>query len=439
MITYASIALRNLNRQKKRSILLGGAIAFGIMIVTLINGFAGSLSPNLSQNFAHLLAGHVFISGKEMVKDSKDISLIRDDAALTAALTAAGDMVQYVTRRSGFYGTFIFEGKKVPNMVAGAYLAKENYLKDRLQLLEGSWEATLDEPRALIISDVIAKKLNVRIGDRLLVQMETITNQSNVGEFVLTGITRDTGMFGQMQSYAQLPYVNQLIGLQPDEYQNMGLLLREYRDTEKVAAIVYAELAKSVQVFERVKKTNALVSNLIPSQETKKKEAWEGVKYKLTTINEDMSSVDQIVSALDVTSAVILVILFFIIMVGILNTFRMVMYERIREIGTMRAIGIRRGGVRSMFLFEALFLAIAGAVSGIIVALLIMLGLSFINFGTDTPLFLLMKNGHLSFFLPPLRAVLNIFIIAVLTLLAAAIPAINASRLSPAVALRTQK
>lgn len=92
-----------------------------------------------------------------------------------------------------------------------------------------------------------------------------------------------------------------------------------------------------------------------------------------------------------------------------------------------------------MFLFEALFLAIAGAVSGIIVALLIMLGLSFINFGTDTPLFLLMKNGHLSFFLPPLRAVLNIFIIAVLTLLAAAIPAINASRLSPAVALRTQK
>ena len=57
MITYASIALRNLNRQKKRSILLGGAIAFGIMIVTLINGFAGSLSPNLSQNFAHLLAG----------------------------------------------------------------------------------------------------------------------------------------------------------------------------------------------------------------------------------------------------------------------------------------------------------------------------------------------------------------------------------------------
>ncbi len=49
------IAARNLLRQKKRTILLAGAIAFGIMIVTLINGFAGSFIQNVSENFAYLL------------------------------------------------------------------------------------------------------------------------------------------------------------------------------------------------------------------------------------------------------------------------------------------------------------------------------------------------------------------------------------------------
>jgi len=57
------IALRNLNRQKKRSFLLGGAIAFGILIVTVINGFTGSFILNVSENFSNILAGHIFIQG----------------------------------------------------------------------------------------------------------------------------------------------------------------------------------------------------------------------------------------------------------------------------------------------------------------------------------------------------------------------------------------
>ncbi|HPB65302.1 MAG TPA: hypothetical protein PLW80_02005, partial [Spirochaetales bacterium] len=65
MNTLANIALRNLTRQKKRTVLLGSAIAFGVMIVTLINGFAGAFSANVAENFSDLMAGHVFVSGSE--------------------------------------------------------------------------------------------------------------------------------------------------------------------------------------------------------------------------------------------------------------------------------------------------------------------------------------------------------------------------------------
>ncbi|HNX73888.1 MAG TPA: hypothetical protein PK759_06845, partial [Spirochaetales bacterium] len=79
------IAFRNLSRQKKRSLLLGSAIAFGIMIVTLMNGFSGALIQNISENFAYLMAGHVFIQGQERTASGKKVSVISDDSEIMQA------------------------------------------------------------------------------------------------------------------------------------------------------------------------------------------------------------------------------------------------------------------------------------------------------------------------------------------------------------------
>lgn len=439
MKTTANIAFRNLSRQKKRTFLLGGAIAFGVMIVTLINGFAGAFSANVAENFSHLLAGHIFISGSEKLEGNDELSVIRDDAALQEAVKASGIDVRYMTRRSEFSGTLIFEGKKLRTNVAGVELDKELYLRQRLVLKEGSWD-NMSQSQAIILSEKTAARLGVLVGDRILVQTQTVYGQNNVGELTVAGISYDSGILGQMVSYASLAYCNELIGLAPGEYQSMGILTASLKDADKAADILYAKLAESVSMFERqAKDENGAVTPFQRMVREQTKEEWAGVRYRLATINEMLSQVQQIVVALDTAAAVILVVLFLIIMVGIANTFSMVMFERIREIGTMRAMGVQRGGVRAMFLFEALFLAIGGAVAGIVLALIIMGAISLINFGMDSPAFIILKNGHLSFFLPPAKALLNIAIIAALSLVAVARPASNAAKLDPAVALRTQK
>jgi len=438
--TIANIAFRNLSRQKKRTILLGSAIAFGVMIVTLINGFAGAFSANVSENFSNLMAGHIFISGTEKGPNDKDMSVIRNDSSLTTAVEASGAPAKYITRRSAFSGTLIFEGKKIRTNVDGAQLDKETFLRERLLLKDGSWDSMTNET-ALILSEKIANKLNVDVGDRILVQMQTVNGQNNVGEFTLAGISFDAGIFGQMMSYANLSYVNELLGLAPGEYQTMGVMLDGLKNTEVSATEIYARLNEAgVQLFDRgVKDETGAETPFQALLRQQNKESWEGVKYRLFTINEMLSQIKQIVAALDTTAAIILVVLFVIIMVGITNTFSMVMFERIGEIGTMRALGVQRGGVRSMFLYEAVFLALGGAIAGIILALIAMAGISLINFGMDSPAFLIMKNGHMSFYLPPLKAVGNVIIIALLTLLAVSSPAAKAAKLTPAEALRTQK
>jgi len=242
-------------------------------------------------------------------------------------------------------------------------------------------------------------------------------------------------------SYVDLAYINEAIGLKSGEYMALGFMLRDLKAAEPFAARLYTSMAgMGIHLFERSAGEEGTATTPFQAMmRAQRTEDWEGSRYSVYTIDDIVSQAKQIVVALDGASLVILLVLFAIVMIGINNTFRMVMYERIKEIGTMRALGVQRKEIKSLFLNEALFLAIGGAVSGIVLALIAMSLLSLIDFGMNTPAFMIMKNGHLAFFVPPLRAVFNVVIIAKLTLLAAYFPAKAAAKMEPAVALRPAK
>lgn len=439
-IVVPRIALRNLSRQKKRTILLGAAIAFGIMIVTLINGFAGAFITNVSENFAYLLAGHVFVQGSEKTESGRTLSVVRDDPAIRSALEKSGVQPTRVSVSTEVNATLVFEGKSTRQSLTGIDIAGSPYLKDRLALVEGSWQAT-SAPDSLILSAKVAKKLKVQPGDRILAQFKTVTGQNNVVDFKVAAISADASLVGSILSYVNIRYLNTALGLGPDEYMSIGIMLDDLKAAPKAATALHAAMKDSgLSLFDRAEKNES--SSSTPFQMMmggRSTETWQGTKYRVVTIDDVMAQARQIVVALDSASVVILLVLFAIVMIGISNTFRMVMYERIREIGTMRAVGVQRREIRSLFLYEAFFMALAGTIAGLIAAGIAMAILSLFNFGMDSPAFLILRNGHLSFHVPFLRAVFNVFIIVGLTLAAAFFPARAAARMQPAEALRTQK
>jgi len=441
--TLTRIAFRNLNRQKKRSYLLGGAIAFGIMIVTIINGFAGAFQANVAGNMAQLFAGHVFIEGVEKTPSGKLVEVTRDEAPIEAALTDAGIDPDTVAKRSTANVTLVFAGKKTTQSVWGVDFDLEKELKNRLLLKEGSFEG-LKEHNALILSEGVAKKMKAQVGDRILVQLKTVTGQQNVGEFILAGISQDMGLFSSMVAYTHRAYLNELLDLEPNEYQWFGVMVGNLAKAETVSNKILDSLEKQAPVFRSEapkpgEKAQVGQSRYQKLMKLAKDGTWEGTKFMVFTINDMISQVEELVSVLNSVSTVILAVLFLIIMVGITNTFRIIMYERIKEIGTMRALGMQRPAVRKLFLLEAGFLSTGGTVAGMLVAGIIMTILSLFNFGTDTVFALMMKNGHLSFAIQPGLALGNFLLVLVLTLIAAALPARAASRLEPAQALRTTK
>lgn len=52
MFLTMKVAFRNISRQKKRSFLLAGAIAFGMMVITLMNALTGGAVINIRDNFS---------------------------------------------------------------------------------------------------------------------------------------------------------------------------------------------------------------------------------------------------------------------------------------------------------------------------------------------------------------------------------------------------
>ena len=164
---------------------------------------------------------------------------------------------------------------------------------------------------------------------------------------------------------------------------------------------------------------------------------WKGTTVDVRTMYESASQVLQLEGVLNLITLGAVLLLFFIILIGVVNTLRMTIRERTREIGTIRAIGMQKKDVRNTFVLEFLFLALAASLVGIVMSFIIMGLLQLIEFQlSDNPLSMLLVSGHL-YFKPTLMGIVsNILLIVVIVIATAYMPARKAANMSPSTALR---
>jgi ABC-type antimicrobial peptide transport system permease subunit len=166
------------------------------------------------------------------------------------------------------------------------------------------------------------------------------------------------------------------------------------------------------------------------------KNKWKGTTIDVATMYETASDILKMEGVLNLITVSAVLVLFFIILLGVVNTLRMTIRERTREIGTVRAIGMQRRDVRNMFLLETLLLTLFSSAAGLLLGFAVMKGLALITFHPhDNPLGMLLVNGHL-YFLPTLSGVAgSVLLITAIAVGTAWFPASRAAQLSPAKAL----
>ena len=99
---------------------------------------------------------------------------------------------------------------------------------------------------------------------------------------------------------------------------------------------------------------------------------------------------------------------------------------------------MQKNDVKRMFILEAVIIAVSGALAGVFIALILMGGVSLLDFGTDSTLSMFLTKGSLLFKTGIAETLRNILIVAVVSIIAAWSPADRAGKLLPAEALRRQ-
>ena len=441
-----TLALRNLSRQKRRNAVLAIAIAFGFFVVTTIDGLITGMVGNLENTVTQLTGGTVLIKGTEKIpsedENEKDrtVDIIRDRDYIMNLVSKNKVDYKYVSRYSCATGQIIFEGKKSMAQIYG-YDFDEAELVNSFQFLAGSKE-NLSDPSAIVISDKTAESMNLALGDNVVFTALTIYGQNNVADFKVAAIVKSNSFVSSMMTYANIETINSLVGIPEGGYSAFTIFLKNKNSQEKVARMLEEKIREdgvNVTSLETAKKTNPKnIARGLEKQLSEKEYQWEGTKYCVTTLYNQVPAIKTVMNVVHIITTVILLVILLIVMIGVSNTYRMVLYERIREIGTMRALGMTGKDTGFTFTAEAVILCLIGAFAGILLSLLAMLIIHAIPIGNEA-LALFLYKGHFSFKFSIGSVIIQYILLIVLTTLAVRGSAKKASSMSPAEALRTVK
>jgi len=436
------MAIRNLSRQKRRSFMLALAIGFGFLVVTAIDGLAGGAVKCLEDQICQMNGGNVFVQGVEHLTDEdgniskKYANIIRNRSYIENMVLSDIKDYEYYSLRTQCGGTLLFNTNKVSSVIWGCDFTKEDHLLNSLIVLEGNLDE-LSRPNALILSKKTADGLKVKYGDTVLLSTTTLTNQKNVGELYVAAIIKDSSLMSSAMCYASLDYINEIMELPEDSYTMFSISLKNKKTQNAVAQTLENKIRQDgFTVTSRTDAYKAAPSN--PAGNFRKQlnnTLVEGTLYCAFSLADAVPQLQTVIQIVHLVTTIILLVILLIVMVGISNTYRMILYERIKEIGTMRAVGMTGKQSGNLFTTEAVILSLIGAVAGCILAVIIMITASFFNIQNEALSFFL-HNGRLTWTLSFVSLLGKYVLMIILTIMAVRGTSRKVSAMWPAQALR---
>ncbi len=382
------------------------SIIIGMTACLLTHGFFNWNSNELKESMIHNGIGHYQLYSKGYSKYGSDDPfnyLIRDsDQILKEIRNIPG--VELATTRMAFSGIFSSGERSAVTTGLAGNPEYETRLNSYSGLIAGT-NLSSSKPNGLIIGDGLAKKLSAKIGDTLTLMANMKGGGINASDFEVTGITHSGfADLDDLSATAALGTVQNLLNIDRS-VQRIVVLLKNTSDTQKILPEI-EEISKKYKLEYKV---------------------WE-------SLAEFYQSVKLMYNAVFI---IIILIVLGIVTFTISNTVNMNLYDRVREIGTIRALGTRRSQVARIFIAESSLTGVIGGLIGIIISY-IFIGFTELIGGLPVAI----SEGeqlvviHV-FFHPDLTAIaLTLLLFVLVAMIASVSPAGRASSISIADALR---
>ena len=414
------VAIRNVFRNRRRSLFTLCAIAVGLAVVLVITGVSNAFYRFSIENAVNVKIGALQIHKtgylSNVSSNPLEFNFEYSEALLTkienvTGVKAAGGRIIFRGLVSNGRNQALFFGNAVD--VAREKLVCPRWLGS---LTDGSRPLEPDDIGQVMVGQELARSLNVAPNGQRTEASGSDTNRVP-GEFLnLSGASpqgRQNAVDVQVKGLTR-----SLLPL--EEKRSVTLPLSVAQSLLGLEGKV-TEIAVAIDDLDRLAVVQRNLQKVL------------GPEFEVSSWSEVQPFLRDVLFRQKIMISIVSVILFILVLFVIANTMTMAVFERTREIGTMLSVGIKRRQIQTIFFAESVFVGVVGAFAGTLIGAVIIVALYFIGipFGSE---------GYSEGMLYPFIEIvftLSAFTVAVFcAALAGIFPARRASNMNPVDALR---
>ncbi|MCA9980877.1 MAG: ABC transporter permease [Anaerolineales bacterium] len=335
------MAFRDLGRNRRRTLLTMVGVSLGLALIIMMSGLIAGMLDSTLQDTIRLQTGHLqlrSVSYEETKSSLLADDLLADSEDLLAQLQARPEVesATAVLWASGILHTNQEStGLKIVGIDPSADFHR--HLADGLQA--GEFLST-DDRRGILISKRLGDSMNVRVGDRISLAVGTGEGEPEEGIYTVRGLFT-TGFPGYDDSTVFLPLETlQSLTRVGSRTSSIIVMLHNRDDSEALATAVQVPGVVALTWFD----LNSLMLETLELAQV-----FYNFMYGIVIL---------------------------IVAVIIANTLLMAVFERIREMGILAALGMKGRQIMTMLLFESAILALVGIMLGVVLGSALVIYLS---------------------------------------------------------------
>ncbi len=403
---FLTMAFRDLRRNSRRSALTALAVALGLVVTFAFSSLLEGMVESILSDSIRISTGHIQIRNADYDVDKGSLlaqDLLDDPGAWTNQFQTMSEVrsAAPVLWSSGLVST---AQESVGVQIVGLNPEDAYHEPIRAGIIDGEYLQS-DERGTILIGRVLARQLEVGVGDRVSLAASTAGGEGQEGVFTIAGLI-DTGFPSIDQNRVIMPLAQaQAFSDVGNRFSSLIIMLDNQNDAERLAARIQ-----------------------IPGTEVL---TWRDLNTLILESVENGLFFYYILYG----------IVFFAVGVLIANTLLMSVFARAREIGILSSLGMNGRQVMLLFLLEGILLALFGIAVGWMLGLAVVFYMTYIGFTIPEETVTLvegfafgttLKGG----FAPEQFIVLSILLLIVVSLVSL-YPAWFAARMEPVEALQS--